>query len=79
MGFNDHRYVITCCKDCPDRYPGCHSSCEKYKAQRAEYDAQKAECMKRFEVAAGLYEQKCNGIGRITNRRNYRAKYRKAR
>ena len=20
------------CKDCPDRYPGCHSKCEKYQA-----------------------------------------------
>ena len=19
------------CKDCPDRFPGCHSGCEKYK------------------------------------------------
>ena len=26
------------CKDCPDREVGCHSTCEKYKAFRAEKD-----------------------------------------
>jgi hypothetical protein len=78
MGFkyNSERYRITCCKDCPDRYPCCHGKCEKYIQQKAEYDAQKAESMKKFEIAAGLYEQKCNGIQKTTRYRNYRAKYR---
>lgn len=22
--------ISGCCKDCPDRYPGCHDHCEKY-------------------------------------------------
>lgn len=26
------------CKDCPDRYIGCHSMCERYKAFREELD-----------------------------------------
>lgn len=26
------------CKDCPDRYPGCHAKCEKYKAWKKEWD-----------------------------------------
>lgn len=30
------------CKDCPDRYPGCHDHCEQYKAAKAEYDRCKA-------------------------------------
>lgn len=25
----------TTCKDCPDRYPGCHDHCEKYQSRRA--------------------------------------------
>lgn len=35
------------CKDCPDRYPSCHSVCEKY----AEYKQRKADIyeMKRKE------------------------------
>ena len=27
------------CHHCPDRAPGCHSVCEKYRAYRAEMDA----------------------------------------
>ncbi len=26
------------CKDCPDRAPVCHDSCERYQAYRAERD-----------------------------------------
>lgn len=28
------------CKDCPDRYLGCHSSCPKYIEFRKEKDAE---------------------------------------
>lgn len=34
---------FTCGRDCPDRQPGCHSKCEKYKRERAEYDKRKSE------------------------------------
>lgn len=27
------------CLNCPDRYPTCHSKCEKYQAWRAEQNA----------------------------------------
>lgn len=26
------------CKNCPDRYVGCHAECEKYKDFRKNYD-----------------------------------------
>ena len=29
---------IKSCKDCTERYVGCHSYCEKYKAEKARYD-----------------------------------------
>ena len=29
--------MIICPKDCPDRKQGCHSQCEKYKKNLAEY------------------------------------------
>lgn len=34
---------IECCKHCvpPKRYPGCHSKCEEYLRERAEWDAMK--------------------------------------
>jgi hypothetical protein len=69
--FNHERYRITCCKDCPDRYPGCHGKCEKYIKQRSEYDAEKAETMEKYKVACGLYEMKCNSVYKALNRRRY--------
>ena len=27
---------INCCKDCTERYLGCHSNCEKYIAKKKE-------------------------------------------
>ena len=79
MGFDIGRKKTNCCYGCPDRTPGCHGSCEEYKAWRAEYDAQKAEGMKIYELNYGLVAQRINGIKRATNRRLYRSKYRKAR
>ena len=31
------------CKDCPDRYSGCHDHCEKYQASKAAKDKLKAK------------------------------------
>lgn len=28
---------IQCCYKCPDRYPGCHAKCERYKKEHADY------------------------------------------
>ena len=35
--------TIVSCRNCLDRYPGCHQHCKTYKKERAEYDRQKAE------------------------------------
>ena len=77
MLYNSERYRITYCKDCPDRYPGCHGSCEKYIEQRAAYDAEKAEAMKKIEVSRGLAEMRCDFMYKVSRRNNYRSKYRK--
>lgn len=31
---------ISCCYGCEERYEACHASCDKYKQERAEYDAE---------------------------------------
>lgn len=28
---------IQCCYKCPDRYPGCHAKCERYRKEHADY------------------------------------------
>ncbi len=38
---------IKCCADCPDRHVGCHSDCEKYKAEKEAFDAEKDEIRKK--------------------------------
>ena len=68
---------ITCCKDCAERIPGCHGTCEKDITQKAEYDAQRAEARKRQDVISGLNEARCNTIHKATKWSTYRGKYRK--
>lgn len=76
MAFNSERRVITCCKDCPDRYPGCHGQCEKYKAERAVYDAQKKAFMEKYEVQSRLSQQTFDTIHKTRKHINYRKKFR---
>lgn len=78
MGFSLGKHT-TPCMGCEDRYPACHGECERYKAWRAEYDAQKAEGMKVYELNYGLTAQRIRSQRRSTNRKLYRSKYRKAR
>ena len=42
--------MITVCKDCPKRHPGCHGECEWYKAERRALD--KENIRRRNESAA---------------------------
>ena len=35
--------IASPCKDCPERFIGCHSSCEKYRQYRSELDEIKAK------------------------------------
>lgn len=35
--------MIKSCKDCTERYIGCHSVCEKYLSEKAKNDKHKAE------------------------------------
>lgn len=76
MPFNTG-HNIPCCFERPDRIPGCHATCEKYKQQRAEYDAKRAEHKKKTDVQRGLSEYHYDGIHKTTRRRIYRGKYRK--
>lgn len=34
--------MITCCKDCKLRTPGCHDKCEEYIQEKAEWNRAKA-------------------------------------
>ena len=64
---------ITCCFECPDRFPGCHGSCEKYIQQKAELDKRKEEARKKRDVEVGLnrflYDCKQKNVKRNHSRR----------
>lgn len=79
MAFNKYNsgHCITCCFDCPDRHPGCHGTCEKYKKQRAEWDAKKVEQKKQADAKYGLNSFYFDSVHKSTKRINYRRKYRK--
>ena len=53
--------MMSPCKDCPDRHPACHGSCEKYKEWRDKYQAQQkyiAENRKRNQVPWTIAREK---------------------
>ena len=79
MSFNKFNvgHTITCCFECPDRHPGCHGTCEKYKQQRAEWDAKRAEQKKNQEAQRELNGFYYDSVHKNTKRNNYRSKYRK--
>jgi hypothetical protein len=68
---------ITCCKDCENRQPGCHGTCEKYLTQRAELDAVKVAQRKKNNINQGLNEFRYDGINKVMAKRNYRSKFRR--
>ena len=50
------------CENCPDRYPGCHGDCKKYKREKDEYHKAKKWVNKDKEFDAYLIESnKKNG------------------
>ena len=56
------------CKDCQDRFLGCHSKCEKYIAFRKKRDEQLDEINKQKKFEANLTNYIIDSIDR--NRRN---------
>ena len=50
------------CKGCGSRFHGCHSQCDKYKREKAEYDRLKNAESQKKETARGLYDQRTSAI-----------------
>ena len=57
------------CKDCGNRHPGCHGSCEKYKKEKAAYEERKASDVKHNAVQSGLDTQRNNAVRKALRRR----------
>lgn len=66
---------FTSCKDCENRFPGCHSQCEKYKAERAEYDKRKAKYDRERGIDYGLYQQRTDAVNKALKDKKRGGKY----
>ena len=73
------RFRISCCKDCATRHPCCHSHCEKYIQERAEYDETMEQKKKEIDIKHGLDGFLYESIERTNKQMNYRSKYRRRR
>lgn len=45
---------IRSCKDCAERYMGCHSYCQKYLSEKAEYEEDKRREKHIKDIAWGV-------------------------
>lgn len=50
--------MLAPCKDCQDRHPNCHSTCEKYAEFKAENERRKAAIAKDKDMNYFMYEEK---------------------
>lgn len=59
------------CKECvaPKRYPGCHSHCPEYIAEKEKYEKRKAEYYGDTKVQSGLVAQRTASISRARKAR----------
>lgn len=45
-----------CCKDCENRYPGCHGSCERYLSAKAAHDSKREKIRQERSGRNAAYE-----------------------
>lgn len=72
------RYKIECCYKCQKRCPGCHSTCEDYKTEKAELDETNAAQRKQYEAKNNLDRSLFDNIHKCTKRVQYWSKYRRS-
>ena len=62
---------IRCCHGCEEeRFPGCHASCERYKAERAALDRENEEIHKAKQRDAIRSEYE---VGKLTGKKAWKA------
>ena len=66
------------CKDCGNRYPGCHDKCEKYQKEKAEHEARKAVEYQQRKLHHDIESQRSSNINKM-GKRSWYAKYRNRR
>lgn len=60
--------TITVCKDCTDRHPACHDSCERYLAEKKEAEKKKTIYVFRKKIEQELDARQKDGINNMKRR-----------
>ena len=61
---------ITCCRECNERYPGCHDKCPKYLAQKQNMDEQREKVCKAKEQDEPYDQYKFDSIEKARKKRS---------
>lgn len=56
------RRTIECCKDCPDRYIGCHAKCERYIREKKECSEYWSEYLRKNRLQNEVDNFKINSV-----------------
>lgn len=58
-----------CCKDCEERYVGCHSTCEKYLQEKEKYGEHRDKIRKNRSAEADIKGAITSGVRRMQGKR----------
>lgn len=47
---------IKCCWNCTDRVVGCHTTCKKYKEEKADYDKKQKEIREKHKCVTDIID-----------------------
>ena len=48
--------IITCCKGCMKRHPGCHATCPDYLAEKLQHDILRDKEQRKRRAESEVYE-----------------------
>ena len=64
-----------CCMPCkpPDRYPGCHDHCEKFRKEKDAHNQRKEELDRDRQISSAIYTNRAAKVDRaMRKRRSYK-------
>lgn len=56
FGTTCYKSSITCCKDCKDRYVGCHDKCARYLKEKQEFEETKKKIREQKRLYGKSYK-----------------------
>lgn len=61
--------LIKCCKDCGDRFPGCHDKYDKYKYEKQQMEELKEKINSEKRIKNDYMEFKMESIKKTTGKK----------